>query len=176
MYFRYFNKTLYGFDKSDFKVVTDLMTRVKVRDKILNELSLYNTYDVQNGETPESIAFKAYGDPELHWVILLTNNVTDRYYDWPLSEQQFEDYMKDKYTNPDDIHHYEITQSSGKQKGEGPSDFTHKIEVNSTTSGAQSVSNIEYERRLQDEKRQIKLLDNRYLTTFIEEFTRLIRE
>ena len=56
-----------------------------------------NTYDVKSGETPENIAFKHFGDPELHWVILLTNKITDRYYDWPLSEQQFEDYIKDKY-------------------------------------------------------------------------------
>ena len=176
MYFQQFPKILYGFDKQDFKPVTDLMIRVKVRDKVMNELSLYNVYDVKNGETPENIAFKHFGDPELHWVILMTNNVTDRYYDWPLSEQQFEDYVKDKYSNPDGIHHYEITQSSGRTTGQGPSDYTHKIEVNSTVSGATSVSNRQYEQRIQDEKRQIKLLHPRHLTSFLEEFNKLVRE
>ena len=41
-----------------------------------------------------------------------------------MSEQEFEDYLKDKYTEPGGIHHYEITQSSGKQTGDGPTDYT----------------------------------------------------
>ena len=84
MYFDKFGKIEYGFDKENFKSVTDIMKRVKVRDKVLNNITLYDKYDVVSGETPETIAFKLYGDPELHWVILLTNNITDRYYDWPM--------------------------------------------------------------------------------------------
>ena len=176
MYFSRMGKIQYGFDKNNFKIVTDLMKRVKIKDKVLNEFSLYDKYDVVSGDTPESIAFKHFGDPELHWVILLTNKVTDRYYDWPLSEQQFEDYMKDKYSNPDGIHHYEVTQSSGRTTGQGPSDFTHKIEVNSTVSGATSVSNRQYEQREQDKKRQIKLLNPKHLNSFLDEFNKLVRE
>ena len=176
MYFQNFSKILYGFDKKNFKPVTDLMTRVKVRDKVINEISLYNLYDVKNGETPENIAYKHFGTSKLHWVILLTNNITDRYYDFPLSEQQFEDFIKDKYSNPDGIHHYEITQSSGKKSGNGPEDYSHKIEVNSDTAGAVSISNREFEQREQDKKRQIKLLDPAYLQAFIEEFDRLVSE
>jgi hypothetical protein len=135
---------------------------------------LYDTYDVPNGEKPEDTAFKHFGSSQYHWVILLTNNITDRYYGWPLSSQEFETYITDKYTNPDAVHHYEITQSSGLQTGNGPDDYSHKIEVNSTEPGAQSVSNREYEQRLQDEKRQIKLLNEAYLNTFVEEFNRLV--
>ena len=176
MYFSKFGKIQYGFDKTTYKTVTDIMKRVKVRDKIINEMSLYNKYDVKSGETPETIAFKHFGNPELHWVILLTNNITDRYYDWPMSEQEFELFIKDKYSNPAGIHHYEITQSSGRTTGQGPSDYTHKIEVNSTTSGATSVSNRQYEQREQDKKRQIKLLNPKHLTSFIDEFNKLVRE
>ncbi len=174
MYFKRFRKIQYGFDKKDFKDVTDIMARVKVRDKVINEASLYNKYDVKSGETPENIAFKHFGDSELHWVILLTNNITDRYYDWPMSEQEFEVFIKDKYAEPGGIHHYEITQSSGKQTGNGPTDYSHKVEVNSTVSGATSVSNREYEQREQDKKRLIKLLDPRFLPTFLKEFNELI--
>ena len=91
-----------------------------------------------------------------------------------MTEQEFELFIKDKYSNPDGIHHYEITQSSGKQTGNGPDDYTHKLEVNSTTSGAQSVSNREYESRLQDNKRIIKLLNPTVLQSFISEFNDLI--
>ena len=175
MYFSRMGKIQYGFDKNNFKIVTDLMKRVKIRDKVLNEFSLYDKYDIVSGDTPESIAFKHFGDPELHWVILLTNNISDRYYDWPMSEQEFEVFLKDKYAEPGGIHHYEITQSSGKQSGNGPDDYTHKVEVNSTTTGATSVSNRDYEQRLQDQKRQIKLLSPQFLNTFISEFNNLIR-
>jgi len=175
MYFNNFRKISYSFNKKDFKAVTDIMSRVKVRDGIMDNVSLYNKYEVKSGETPENIAFKHFGDPELHWVILLTNNIQDRYYDWPMSEQEFEVFIKDKYAEPGGIHHYEITQSSGPQSGNGPNDYSHKIEVNSTTSGATSVSNREYEQRLQDEKRLIKLLDTRYVDSFLEEFINLIR-
>jgi hypothetical protein len=176
MYFSKFDKGFYDINgDGNQKLVTDLMTRVKVREKILNESMLYDTYDVPSGEKPEDTSYKHFGSSQFHWVILLTNNITDRYYGWPLSFQDFEAYITDKYTNPDAVHHYEITQSSGPQTGNGPDDYSHKVEVNSTVSGAQSVSNREYEQRLQDEKRQIKLLNPSYLQTFIEEFNSLIR-
>ena len=175
MYFNKFPKGNYDL-KGDgkFKLVTDIMRRVKVRSKIVDEASLYDKYDVPSGEKPEDTAFKHFGDAELHWVILLTNNVTDRYYDWPLSFQDFETFVKDKYANPDGIHHYEVTRSSGKTTGNGPDDYSHKIEVNSDASGAQSVSNREFEQRLQDQKRQIKLLNPSFLGLFIQEFEKLI--
>ena len=176
MYFKNFQKGFYDIKgDGNEKLVTDLMTRVKVREKILDESMLYDTYDVPSGEKPEDTAYKHFGSSQYHWVILLTNNITDRYYGWPLSEQDFEAYINEKYDNPDAVHHYEITQTSGPQTGNGPDDYSHKIEVNSTEPGAQSVSNREYEQRLQDEKRQIKLLNPNYLQTFIEEFNSLIR-
>ena len=176
MYFRQFEKGYYDL-KGDGKqkLVVDLMTRVKVREKILDEASLYDKYDVPSGERPEDTAFKHFGSSQYHWVVLLTNNITDVYYDWPMSEQSFETFIKDKYTNPDGIHHYEVTQSSGKTTGSGPDDYSHKIEVNIDASGAQSVSNREYEQRIQDSKRSINLLNPAYLTTFIEEFNNLVR-
>ena len=176
MYFRQFEKGYYDL-KGDGKqkLVVDLMTRVKVREKILDEASLYDKYDVPSGERPEDTAFKHFGSSQYHWVVLLTNNITDVYYDWPMSEQSFETFIRDKYTNPDDIHHYEVTQSSGKTTGSGPDDYSHKIEVNSDATGAQSVSNREFEQRIQDSKRSINLLNPAYLTTFIEEFNNLVR-
>ena len=50
------------------------------------------------------------------------------------------------------------------------------IEVNSTEAGAGPVTNAEYERRIQDKKRQIKILDPQYLDLFLKEFRLLIRQ
>ena len=156
-------------------IVTDIFRRVKARSKIASNVTLFDKYDVAEGETPESVAYKAYGSADYFWVITLVNNIVNRYYDWPLDSYSFQQYINDKYSNPAGIHHYEITQSSGKQSGDGPADYSHKLEVNSDHSGAQSVSNREYEDRLQDQKRQIRILSPQYLNAFEEEFTNLIR-
>jgi len=175
MYFQKFPKLAYDISgNGNLKIVTDILRRVKIKSAIKDNLSLFDKYDVQNGDTPESIAYKIYGDAKYHYIILLLNDITDRYYDWPLSDYSFEQYVTNKYSNPGAIHHYEVTQSSGPQTGNGPEDYSHKIEVNSDATGAEAVTNYEYERRLQEQKRQIKLLDPAYLTAFEEEFNRLI--
>ena len=156
--------------------VTDIFRRVKARNKIADNVTLFDNYDVAEGEKPEDVAYKVYGESDYFWVVTLVNNIVNRYYDWPLPEFVFQQYLKDKYSNPDGIHHYEVTQTSGKQTGEGPADYSHKLEVNSDYPGAQSVSNREYENRLQDQKRQINILLPKYLATFEQEFRRLIRK
>ena len=175
-YFETFPKLLYDIDNTkNFKLVTDIFRRIKVREQLKENAALFSKYSVPSGEQPETTSYKHFGTTDYFWIILLLNDITDRYYGWPLSDQDFEKYVTDKYTNPQAVHHYEITQSSGPQTGNGPDDYSHKIEVNETESGAESVSNYEYERREQDKKRQIKLLDPRYLPMFLEEFERLIR-
>ena len=175
-YFETFPNRLYDL-KGDGKqtLIKDIFRRIKVRGVIKDNLALMTTYDVVPGDTPEIISYKHFGSTDYFWVICLMNDISDRYYDWPLDYQAFEEYVNDKYDNPQAIHHYEKSQSSGATTGNGPGDFSHKIEVNSTDADAQSVSNYEYEQRLQDQKRQIKLLDKAYLNQFVEEFERLIQ-
>jgi len=160
------------------KLLPDILRRVKLKTVIKSGGMLFDKYDVKEGERPEDVAFKWFGDPELHWVILMTNNVTDRYYGWPMNQVQFAEFLTDKYGagNEDAIHHYEVTQDSGRTTSNGPSDYSHKVEVNSDTDNASSISNREYEERDQDKKRQIQLLSKEFLGDFIAEFDRLIAE
>ncbi len=153
------------------KDVKNLLRRVGIRAKVRANTLIYDTYDVRNGETPESIAHKLYDDAELHWVILLVNNITDRYHDWPMSEAQFLQFVKDKYSNIDGTHHYEITQTSG--------DTSVKINVgtdNTNYPSATLVTNYEYEQEQQDAKRKIRLLDPSFIGDFVEEFKLLMNE
>ena len=174
MYFDRFPKGNYILPGTKtYKLVSDLFRRVKIRDKIKNEASIYTEYFVSSGERPEHIAQKHFGNPELHWVVLITNNIADALYDWPMSFSAFEEYIKDKYDNAEAIHHYEKVQSSGPQTS---IDYSHLIECNSTDPGAQAVSNREYEQRIQDNKSRIKLLEPAYLPVLIEEFERLMNE
>jgi len=174
-YFEQFPKIAYDITgKNDFKLTPDIFRRVKARSKILNNVVLLDDYDVQEGDKPEDVAFKAYGDAKYFFVVCLVNNIVNRFYDWPLDEYNFQQFVADKYENPNAAHHYEKTQSSGKQSGSGPSDYDHKIEVNSTEPGAEMVSNIDYERREQDKKRTIKMLEPQYLNAFVTEFKKMI--
>jgi len=177
MYFDSFPVIRYGSTDGTIKNVTNLLRRVAIRSKLKTNVSFFDTYDVKNGETPEIIADKLYDDPKLHWIIMLLNNVTDRYHDWPMSEQQFNSYLNEKYSNPDGIHHYEISQESG--------DTTQKIEVydpeliSSDTdayTSATAITNREFEESEQDKKRKIRLLDPIFIDQFIDEFRSLIKE
>ena len=172
-YFETFPKIYYDIaGNGNLKLITDILRRFKVRNAIRDDAVMFDKYEVTDGERPEDVSMKFYGTPYHHWIVLSMNNIKDRFYDWPLSEIDFQTYIAEKYTNPDGIHHYEITQSSGATSS---IDNTHLIEVNSDTSGASSVSNREYERRLQDNKRLIKILRPEYLSEFVEEFKRIIQ-
>ena len=117
------------------------------------------------------IADKLYDDPELHWVILLLNDITDRYHQWPKNQNQFLAYVNDKYSNIDSTHHYEISQVSG--------DTTIKIDIgtdNTDYPAASIVTNFEHEEDLQDKKRKIRLLDPSYVEDFVAEFEKLMGE
>ena len=85
--------------------VTDIFRRVKARSKIQNNVTMFDNYDVAEGEKPEDVAYKVYGESDYFWVITLVNNIVNRYYDWPLDSFSFQEYVKDKYSNPDGIHH-----------------------------------------------------------------------
>ena len=162
----------------ELKIVTNLLKRVAVRTKIKTNALILDTYNVKNGETPESIADKLYDDPELHWVVLMINDITDRYHQWPMYEQQFNTYVTEKYDNPDGVHHYEVPQSSG--------DTSTTIEVYANEalytgdtdfySSASIITNRQFEEREQDKKRQIRLLDPAFLDQFVEEFKILMGE
>ena len=156
-----------------FKDVTNLLRRVGLRAKLKSNTSLYDTYDVKEGETPEMIAFKLYGDSELHWIILIVNDITDRYHQWPMNFSQFNEYLNDKYSNPDGIHHYETTQSSGDTKVK--IQIENDVDEDAYT-GLTPVTNREYEESEQDAKRSIRLLDPSFVDQFVDEYKKLISE
>ena len=154
-----------------FKDVTNLLRRVTLRARVRTNVLLYDTYDVKNGETPESLSHRLYGDSEYHWIIMLVNDITDRYHDWPMSEAQFSQYIKDKYSNPDAVHHYEISQESG--------DTDIKINIGTSNTDyptATAITNYEHEQKLQDDRRKIRLLDPSFISQFVTEYQSLMGE
>ena len=172
MYFGSFPLIVYdSVGDGNFKIVTNLLKRVAMRSKVKANTLIFDTYDVKEGETPEMIANKLYDDPELHWVILYINNITDRYHQWPMNFAQFNSFLNEKYSNPNGIHHYEISQTSG--------DTSVKIDIGTDTTGYSeadltTVTNREFEEERQDTLRSIRLLDFAYVDQFVLEFRNLM--
>ena len=143
-------------------LIEDLLHRVTVRKGVSNTHTLFVKYNIADWESPESVAYRLYGNTKYHWIIMMTNTMFDRFYDWPLSERTLIRYAEDKYDDSNAIHHYEISQSSG--------DSTKKIQVESDVPFAETVTNLEYEQKLNDTKKSIKILKPEYITMFAKEY------
>ena len=163
-YFTYFPTI--GYDvrgiKNDSSVqrITDILKRVRKKLEIIN-LAFFEEYFVQDGDTPESLAHQAYDDSQLHWIILYANYMTNPYYDWPLTYFDLQKFVNKKYgvANINAIHHYEDVDG---------------YEVDSTASGATSVTNFIHEETLNDARRNIKIIRSEYVQQIVSEFKKII--
>ena len=112
MYFKEFPKFLYNFKvngKDKAVIVKDITQNVRVRKEILANITLYDEYDVRDGETPEIIAEKIYGSPLYHWVVMLCNEKYNYIDDFPLSTYNLEQHVTQKYgADLTKINSYEI--------------------------------------------------------------------
>lgn len=97
-YFSYFPNIQYDIDGSGIKrTVKDILRRVVFRDNIKKNASLFLEYSVEDTDTPESVAYRVYGSASYHWIILLLNEMTNPFFDWPLKQLEFENFMAEKY-------------------------------------------------------------------------------
>lgn len=114
MYFAAFPLTYYSLenDASNVKVVTNITQRVTLSDELKNNYGLYDEYDIKDGETPEIIADKFYNNPQLHWIVLHTNDILDPRYDWLLPYDKLVKFCEGKYANVNGTHHFEDSNSN----------------------------------------------------------------
>lgn len=159
MYFSNFPKIYYEFDIGKdviLKPITDITANVRMRKEILNNITVYDLYDIQDGETPEVLADKIYGSSQYHWIIMLANDRYDYIRDWPMQSDVLENYIMSKYTMEQlgDTHHWE----------------KDGLIVDSNTYQAYSVSNWDYEIRQNDLKRRIKLIDRGLINIILKDF------
>jgi hypothetical protein len=162
MYFDNFPTFLYDFEingKTEYKLVKDITQNVRLRKEILASVTLYDEYDIRDGETPEIIAEKVYGSPLYHWVVMLCNEKYNYVDDFPLPSYELEKHITAKYGagNEYDTHHY--VDNNGF--------------IVDSTQGT-SVSNYQYETELNESKRRIKLISPSLLNNILKNFKDLI--
>lgn len=100
MYFQDFPVLPYPYyigNNRSFALARNILRRVAFSDQINNQ-SAFIDYDIKDGERPEHIANRLYGNPNHHWIILLANNITDPYHGWYKSQTILEQYIQKKYS------------------------------------------------------------------------------
>jgi hypothetical protein len=197
---KYFN-TLPKIVTSDYNnntiVLTNLLARASLIDNYLDNPLMFYTYDIQEGDTPEIIAHKYYDDPYRYWIVLVSNQVLDPQWNWPLNSGVFNKYIVDKYStiNPySDVHHYEkiitqfdvatktttkntvvVDQAAYNLVNENTKTVSLRTGSVSITTSKRGVSFYDYEQELNETKRNIKLLNKNYMNSFESQFYKLMK-
>ena len=164
---------------SDYIRVKNLFKRGKLAEDIFPNLSFFTKYQIEGDDRPDNVAYKVYNDPSVDWVVLLSNNYTNIQSEWPLLQNDFDRYLLDKYGTYEKLnaaHHYETTEIKNVDGATitpagltVASDYSvtyydpatgQEVEKENT---AVEITNLEYEEKIEDAKRNIYLLKPMYL-------------
>ena len=170
---------------SDYIRVKNLFKKGVIREDIFQDLTFFTKYQIQGDDRPDNVAFDVYGRSTYDWIVLQSNNIINIQTEWPLSQNDFDRYMLEKYgsynTLFNGVHHYETVEirnsrgniivPSGQQV---PSDFSvqyydDRLEQMVTASEVTEVTNYQYEDDIQTNKRNIFLLKSEYVPVVIED-------
>ena len=174
---------------SDFIKVKNLFRRAIIREDLFTDFMAFTKYKINGDMRPDAVAYEVYGDEDLDWVILISNNIINVRDEWPLTQNDFNNYLIEKYGNEgavDEIKHYEtieVKDSKGKifvPKGKIV-DSTYKVRfLDSGTNRITEVNPVNgisyrtYEQKLQDDKRNINILESRFLPFVLDELEVLL--
>ena len=139
----------------------DITVNVRFMSEFLSNITVYDLYDIKDGETPEILAERFYGTPIYHWAIMLANDRYDYINDFPIASNVFEEYVRSKYgeSHLDDVHHYETETG---------------LVVDSDWVGRLEVSNYIYEEKENEKKRVIKVISKSIIDQVAREFSKAL--
>ena len=172
----------YPFSESDFVVAKNFFRRYKINDDVFQYAVFFKKYTIKDGERPETLAEKIYGNQFYDWVILLTNNMVNAQYDWPRTNYEIYRIVEEEFDDPySEISHYEIKETIGHYQAglhvdKTFYDSTHKLNINGSVqikNGNEIASPItvaEYYQEENEKKREIYLLKSRFLESFVKDF------
>lgn len=97
MYFKSFPELQYQFPDGQVRFYKDITIRPAIVDEVFGDSRNLQEFTIKDGDTPETVAYDVYGDAQMHWVIMLANNVNSIYVDWPKTTDELSDYLENKY-------------------------------------------------------------------------------
>lgn len=144
-------------------LVKDILRKVVISEELKAATDLQFDYKIKEGQTAEEIADKIYGGADKSYIVYLMNNIRDIYDEWPMSVNQFQRMVVEKYgaDNLDDIHHVE-------------DGYGNTVDSDYERFDRLEVTNMDYETNLNEAKRTILLIKPEYLNIIEEEFSELI--
>ena len=174
----------------DYIVVKNLFKRGKLRADIYQNIAFFTKYEIIGNDRPDNVAAEVYGDSDLDWVVLLSNNIVNVQSEWPLLQNDFDRFMLDKYgtyEKMNDTHHYETKEVKNTVGAvivpEGvqvPSDYSvtyydwYQSGEVTRSDITTEVTNYDYEIKKEDAKRNIYLLKNSYLHIIIDDLQEMM--
>ena len=195
-YFSTLPKIIYTDNTGTSRVFTNLIARASILPSLLKNPMLYYKYDIQEGDTPEIIAHKYYGDTYRYWIVLYANQLLDPQWDWPMSSSVFNNYITEKYpsVNPyATLHHYEKVVTTTDSDSNlttvetvviDEDTYNTLIESNNNYNLSENTVNVvitkrivnlyDYEFELNESKRSINILNSSYVEQFETEFKKLM--
>lgn len=178
----------FPFSSSDYILVKNFFRRFQVNPDIFDYAVFYNKMIVENNMRIEQVADKVYGSTGLDWVVAITNDITNLYQDWPVSDYSLQKWVESEYSDPySTIRYYEIKEDVKNDKGtiflkkgqkvdktfyDGT--FTYNNEdVNNSVSTipgntiSKGISIFEDETRRNDVKREIYIIKGQFVKPLI---------
>ena len=165
----------------DYDQVKNIFKRAVLREDVVNSYFQFNQYLIEGDDRPDNVASKVYGDANLDWVVLTTNNVINVRDEWPMSQNDLQNYLTNKYTTAElsYVHHYEtlkiidadekLIQPKGITVEEGHSITFVDRGVSRTESKIEAITYLQYEINLNDKKREINVLQPRYVELYLRD-------
>ena len=163
----------------DFIEVKNIFRRVKIRDDLFNNFTVFNKYEIPEGARPDTVAEELFGSANFDWIVLTVAGIINLRNEWPLSNRDLYKYVNNKYGDSLDSNRFfettEVKDATGRlilPKGKVvDSNFTipKPGEPNATLNPVVGISNHEYETRLNEKKRNIFILREEYLQEFLDD-------
>ena len=168
------NYDIFGTEPNNYRSVTNIMKRIKFKPKVLEDISDYYPYYVKEGERPDIVSHQKYGTVAYAYLIMLINDIYDPNFDWPLSSQQFEQYIRNKYGTVESAmgttkFYQQIIRAEVPRTGIAERIPEVKFIVDETTYNALDTEDrttqtvYEWEDELNDNKRNIKLINSDFI-------------
>ena len=60
---------------SDFSRSKNLFKRAKIRDDFFSTATVFGYYSIIGDDRPDNVAQKLYGNSDLDWIVLISNNI-----------------------------------------------------------------------------------------------------
>jgi len=163
----------------DFIEVKNIFRRVKLRDDLQNNFTVFDKYEIGEGMRPDTVAEELYGSSDFDWIVITVAGIINIRNEWPLNNRDLFNYADLKYGDSLDSARFfettEVKDATGRlilPKGKVvDSNFTipKPGEPNATLNPVVGISNYEYETRLNEEKRNIFILREEYLQEFLDD-------